>query len=118
MATDTKKPSKLAPAAKPAAKPVASAPAKPSKPLPVSKPAPVAAKPEKTEKPATGGRASKVDNSSKITYKQDNPKRPSSESYARYEGYKKAKTVSEAIALGATRQDVNYDVKLGHATLG
>ena len=127
MATDTKKPSKLAPAkpvakpvpaAKPASKPVASAPPKPAKPLPVSKPAPVAAKVEKAEKPANGGRASKVDNSSKISYKQENPKRPSSESYARYEGYKKAKTVSEAIALGATRQDVNYDVAHGHATLG
>ena len=123
MATDTKKPSKLAPAkpvpaAKPASKPAASAPPKPAKPLPVSKPAPVAAKVAQAEKPANGGRASKVDNSSKISYKQENPKRPSSESYARYEGYKKAKTVSEAIALGATRQDVNYDVAHGHATLG
>lgn len=131
MATDTKKPSKLAPAksaakpvltlAKPAGKPVASAPAKPAKPLPVAeKPAAKTSAPVKAEKPAakeSTGRVAKVADSEKISYTQANPKRANSESYARYEMYKKAKTVGEAISMGASRQDVNYDIAHGFATV-
>jgi len=47
----------------------------------------------------------------------ENPKRSSSKVYERYERYKHAKTVAEALQLGATRSDITNDVKSGHCTL-
>jgi len=43
-----------------------------------------------------------------------NPKTPGSLSYDRYEGYKAATTIDEAIALGASRDDIRWDYELGY----
>jgi len=43
----------------------------------------------------------------------DNPKRQGSAAYDRYEGYKKAKTVDEAIRKGATQGDISHDFAKG-----
>jgi len=49
-----------------------------------------------------------------IEFLQDNPKMPTSMSFARYEKYKLAKTMGEYFALGGTRGDVKYDTARGY----
>jgi hypothetical protein len=45
----------------------------------------------------------------KISFNPINPKNKNSFSRERYEAYKKAKTIGEAMQLGAIRGDINYD---------
>lgn len=128
---------KLAGAAKSTAKPVpagkaSATPAKPAKPLAqpakVEKPvaaangaakavtaAKVPAKP--AAKAETTGRTATHTDDTKIKFNAENPKREGTATHSRYEGYKKAKTVGEAISLGASRGDVNYSIAHGEAEL-
>ena len=46
-------------------------------------------------------------------YQQDNPKRPGSKSAERYERYKLATTLEDALSRGASRDDVRWDYKRG-----
>ena len=48
-----------------------------------------------------------------IEYDQTNFKRPGSSGHERYEKYKKAKTIKEALELGAFRGDIKYDWQRG-----
>jgi ubiquitin-protein ligase len=52
-----------------------------------------------------------------ILFRQDNPKRSGTKAFERYELYKSAKTVGEAIKLGAQRADVANDLKQGACAL-
>ena len=49
-----------------------------------------------------------------IQFLQNNPKQPTSMSYARYEKYKVAKTIKEYFELGGTRADLKYDTSRGY----
>mmetsp|Transcript_139041 Transcript_139041/g.255059 ORF Transcript_139041/g.255059 Transcript_139041/m.255059 type:complete len:279 (-) Transcript_139041:133-969(-) len=49
----------------------------------------------------------------KLEYQQDNPKRPGSVSYDRYEQYKSSKTLREAKANGAGSADFTHDYNKG-----
>jgi len=49
-----------------------------------------------------------------ISFRQDNPKKPGCKAHTRYEQYKKAKTVDEALKLGADKADLNHDLKAGY----
>lgn len=48
-----------------------------------------------------------------IVFLSDNPKRPGTATYERYEKYKGAKTRREAMQLGASRADIVHDFKKG-----
>lgn len=48
-----------------------------------------------------------------IQFLQTNPKKAGGTSFHRYEKYKHAKTVKEALALGAAKGDIAYDWKQG-----
>lgn len=48
-------------------------------------------------------------------FAKENPKRPGSSSAERYEVYKRAKTVGEALRLGATPGDLQHDFRRGYA---
>mmetsp|Transcript_61919 Transcript_61919/g.136119 ORF Transcript_61919/g.136119 Transcript_61919/m.136119 type:complete len:410 (+) Transcript_61919:81-1310(+) len=48
-----------------------------------------------------------------VAFRQENPKRKGTKSHDRYEKYKVATTVAEAIRLGAVRGDIQNDVKQG-----
>jgi len=48
-----------------------------------------------------------------ITFVQENPKRAGTKAHERYEKYKMAKTVEEAVRSGALRADVTNDMKMG-----
>lgn len=48
-----------------------------------------------------------------LCFKQENPKRSGTKAHERYEKYKAAKTVEEALALGASRGDITNDIKAG-----
>ena len=52
-----------------------------------------------------------------IEFVQENPKRPDSAIYGKYETYKVAKTVGEARSLGATRPMILYDMSHGLAKI-
>lgn len=52
-----------------------------------------------------------------ISFVQQNPKRAGSQAYTRYELYKLATTVGEALKKGAVRGDVQSDIKQGHCKL-
>lgn len=52
-----------------------------------------------------------------ISIRQENPKKAGSKVHVRYELYKVAKTVEEALRLGASMADIVYDHKLGYVTL-
>lgn len=47
----------------------------------------------------------------------ENPKKPGSKSWARYEAYKAARTVGELLRLGGTRADLRHDVKKGYIAM-
>ena len=49
----------------------------------------------------------------KIAFAQDNPKRPDSASYERYEAYKAATCGDEVLELGGSKSDVLHDYKKG-----
>jgi len=49
----------------------------------------------------------------KIAFAQDNPKRPDSASYERYEAYKAATCGSDVLELGGSKSDVLHDYKKG-----
>jgi len=49
-----------------------------------------------------------------IVMVQDNPKRPSSLSFSRYEKYKAAQTLKEFYALGGRKKDARYDLGRGY----
>jgi len=46
-----------------------------------------------------------------IKWLQNNPKGEQTKSWERYERYKVAKTIEEALSLGAKKSDINYDYK-------
>merc|ERR1712048_465271 len=48
-----------------------------------------------------------------IKFDQRNPKGFGSDAYNRYERYKRARTVEEALALGAKKGDIKHDFKKG-----
>ena len=52
-----------------------------------------------------------------IEFNMQNPRKKKSATYQRYEKYKHAKTKEEAIKFGARIDDINYDIKHGHAKL-
>eukprot|EP00434_Breviolum_minutum_P043714 symbB.v1.2.038979.t1/scaffold6275.1/size19478/1 len=52
-----------------------------------------------------------------LAFSLENPKRAGSKAHDRFEHYKHAKTVAEALQLGASRSDIANDVKNGHCTL-
>eukprot|EP00931_Biecheleriopsis_adriatica_P104372 TRINITY_DN79056_c0_g1_i1.p1 TRINITY_DN79056_c0_g1~~TRINITY_DN79056_c0_g1_i1.p1 ORF type:complete len:303 (+),score=62.43 TRINITY_DN79056_c0_g1_i1:36-944(+) len=52
--------------------------------------------------------------STRIRFKQDNPKRSGSAAHERYEKYKVATTVAEAVELGAWTGDLSHDQKQGY----
>lgn len=77
----------------------------------------------KEEKPAKKGKAVKVKAEPKSkeadTRKiklltKENPKREGSESFKRFELYRKSKTVADFIAAGGTAGDVRYDANAGY----
>ena len=49
-----------------------------------------------------------------IAVRQENPKRPGSQSHARYEKYKAATTLSEFRSLGGSAADFKYDSAHGY----
>lgn len=52
-----------------------------------------------------------------IEFNMKNPKKKNSATYQRYEKYKQAKTKEDAIKLGASLSDINYDIDKGYAKL-
>ena len=52
-----------------------------------------------------------------IEFNMKNPKKKNSATYQRYEKYKHAKTKEDAIKLGASLSDINYDIDKGYAKL-
>jgi len=52
-----------------------------------------------------------------ISFRQDNPKKPGSKAHTRYEQYKKATTVDEALKFGADKADLNHDLKAGYLSV-
>ena len=50
----------------------------------------------------------------KIVYQDENPKKKNSKSAARYDAYKKAKTLKEFYSLGGTKADLRNDLKKGY----
>jgi hypothetical protein len=54
----------------------------------------------------------------KTVWQQDNPKRVGSASHDRYERYKGANTVAEALELGASRNDITWDLARGFVVVG
>ena len=54
-------------------------------------------------------RAAAKDPEQRSTYRQKNPKKPGSAAYGRYEKYKSAGSVSQAMVLGARTEDIQYD---------
>ena len=53
----------------------------------------------------------------RIAYQDENPKKKKSKSHARYETYKKAKTLEEFYSLGGKKADYHYDLKRGYLKL-
>eukprot|EP00435_Cladocopium_sp_Y103_P007783 s963_g2.t1 len=54
-----------------------------------------------------------ADDQTKIWYAQENPKRPGSGSRDRYESYKHATTVGEALQMGSYKADLKHDFNRG-----
>ena len=52
-------------------------------------------------------------NETAVVYSTENPARPNSERYRRYERYRVARTIGEARRLGATSQDISLDLAAG-----
>lgn len=50
-----------------------------------------------------------VENSTKIKFVSENPKRRGSKAHTRFTKYMKAKTVAEFLKLGGLRADLRYD---------
>ena len=48
-------------------------------------------------------------NETTISFRDENPKKPGSKAWERFEKYKKAKTIGEATTLGAQWQDISAD---------
>jgi len=67
--------------------------------------------------PPKGSPSPKLTDDLRIQYRSENPKRPGTKANERYEQYKVATTVGEAISLGACRGDVANDVKQGFCTI-
>jgi len=86
------------------------APAAPAKPAPKAKPAPAAAATPKVE------RAPRTDYEGKRIHilVDGNPKREGTASYERFALYKKNMLVTEAIAAGVRRADLDWDQKHGY----
>lgn len=76
---------------------------------------PVAPKEAKEPK---ASKAKNYEDTAKVTLLvKENPKREGSASYERFEGYKGAKTVADALANGVTRADLDWDAKHGYITI-
>eukprot|EP00929_Paragymnodinium_shiwhaense_P060048 TRINITY_DN30025_c0_g2_i1.p1 TRINITY_DN30025_c0_g2~~TRINITY_DN30025_c0_g2_i1.p1 ORF type:complete len:474 (+),score=102.74 TRINITY_DN30025_c0_g2_i1:102-1523(+) len=50
----------------------------------------------------------------KVKFVQPNPKQEGSRAHARYAAYSSAKTVKQALALGAAAGDISFDARMGH----
>mmetsp|Transcript_155663 Transcript_155663/g.274970 ORF Transcript_155663/g.274970 Transcript_155663/m.274970 type:complete len:200 (+) Transcript_155663:113-712(+) len=74
------------------------------------------AKPAKKGKASPAGELTTSD-SRGIKYQSQNPKVRGGAAFERYEKYKHAKTVGEALSLGAAPGDIKHDVKRGFATI-
>lgn len=61
--------------------------------------------------------APKLTDDTRISFKPENPKKAGSKAHERYQQYKTASTVAEAIRLKATRADLTNDVKQGFCTI-
>lgn len=57
--------------------------------------------------------APKLSDQQAIVFVQENPKRSGTKAHERYEGYKAATTVDEALRFGAVRADISNDSKAG-----
>eukprot|EP00747_Dinoflagellata_sp_TGD_P183793 gnl/TRDRNA2_/TRDRNA2_38940_c0_seq1.p1 gnl/TRDRNA2_/TRDRNA2_38940_c0~~gnl/TRDRNA2_/TRDRNA2_38940_c0_seq1.p1 ORF type:complete len:302 (-),score=84.01 gnl/TRDRNA2_/TRDRNA2_38940_c0_seq1:58-963(-) len=103
-----------APKAKAAAAKAKAAASKPASPeAKASAKAAGAAAKASAAKPAAGtGKVPQGDE--RIVFEQENPKRPGSQSYTRYDKYKKAKTPDEALRLGAAEGDLKFDWSRGY----
>lgn len=53
----------------------------------------------------------------RIVFQDKNPKVPGTQSFKRFEAYKKAATVGEAAVLGATTADLDFDWNHGYLQL-
>ena len=86
-------------------------------PTPVKTPAAVAAEtPKKVATPKVEGaeptkRGKRIENQKIKILVKDNPKRPSSASFGRFELYKTCKTTDEFLAAGGYSADLRYDVE-------
>lgn len=58
----------------------------------------------------------KLPDGTQISFCAENPKRAGTKAHERYERYKLAKTVAEAIEFGASRSDITADIKNGYCT--
>ena len=68
-------------------------------------------------KPAAGAETA-AKKAQPLWYKQRNPKQKNLQSRARYERYKKAKTIGEFFTLGGTQADLNFDLKHQYCSIG
>lgn len=59
-----------------------------------------------------------ANNAATIVAVVPNPKRPGTAAHARFAAYKVGQTVAQAVQAGATREDIRWDVKRNHITLG
>lgn len=76
-----------------------------------------AAKPSKPVKAEKAEASQRSDTRKIVLLVKDNPKREGSSAHARYELYRKAKTVADFIEAGGTAGDVRYDAKMGFIEL-
>ncbi|CAE7873611.1 Ubiquitin-conjugating enzyme E2Q-like protein [Symbiodinium microadriaticum] len=60
----------------------------------------------------------KLTDDTPLTFLEHNPKRAGSKAHERFQCYKVAKTVAEALRLGASRSDITSDIKAGFCTSG
>ena len=83
-------------------------------PAPAAKKADKAAPaPKATPAPAKAGKTAPDASGKLVLLVKANPKREGSAAHARFQAYFGAKTVEAAIAAGATRKDIAWDVKHG-----
>ena len=57
------------------------------------------------------------ENDSRVEFQQRNPKLKSSKAHERYENYKKARTLRDALTLGASHADIRWDYSHGFFTI-
>lgn len=71
-----------------------------------------------SKRPASATAPGRPGDDDRVKYEKSNPKKEGSASYARYQKYKRAKTVAEALRLGSTRVDLIFDSRKGFLRRG